>query len=601
MSSPASPTPSPYPESMNPYTSQSASRSRRPSAPRSKRGIAEAVWRRLAGHDEGHVEHRLQASLAATDLRPLGLSRFAREYPAWRGDGRPGFVDFLGLDRHNRLHIVETKVGTADVKVVLQTLDYATWVAAHDSDIRAERSWPEPTSSQDFPVLDFVLSPKPGVGGHGHAVGPYLAGQLEALAGDLQRRVWTVADPLSEIPQVSGPWTRALPISNALIAAPVQPARWAAQIAHTLQGEEPMTRVPLLHAGPDAALLPAARPIYADLATRGLAHRWAMHHRSSQAFALNLFAPLDADGIRAIFRLIGLPALTVDEPVFEYSDEADRLAEARPASPHRTQVDVLLRGIADTGKRLAALIEVKFTEMDFGHCSAYANPTNPHRDVCCSPGLFGDRPDECFQLANHGTGRRRYEHYLNSIPVIQPRGSDDNGGCIVRQGRNQPMRNLALAQLMLAEGDADQCAYVLCAPAAHATIWRRFAEVQAAFPDTPGRVTRALAAEQVAVLQPDGGAALTAHYPPPALTAEIARASREDVTEKGPKEGKFWRILGKHYDDMTPDEREFALRVRLMTPPGAIAVNGFALPGPREWSEDDLAEFAGELGLNGGA
>jgi hypothetical protein len=359
-----------------------------------------------------------------------------------------------------------------------------------------------------------------------------------------------------------------------------------------------MTRAAFLHPGPETALLPAARPIYADLAARGLAHRWAMHHRSSQAFALNLFAPLDPGGIRAIFGLIGLPVLDVDEPVFEYSDETDRLAEARPASPHRTQVDVLLRGVADTGERVAALIEVKFTEMDFGHCSAYTNPVNPHRDVCRSAGLFGGRPDECFQLANHGTGRRRYDQYLDAIPVIQPHGINDDGGCIVRKGRNQPMRNLALAHLMLAEGDADQSAYVLCAPAGHSTIWRRFAEVQAAFPDTPGRITRPLAAEQVAVLQPDGGAALAAHYPPPALKADITRASDAGVTEEGSREGKFWRILGKDYDDMTPDEREFAQGVRLLTPPGAIAVNGFALPGPQEWSEDDLAEFAREWGLN---
>jgi hypothetical protein len=266
-----------------------------------------------------------------------------------------------------------------------------------------------------------------------------------------------------------------------------------------------------------------AQPVYGDLLAQGLAHRWAMHHRSSQAFALNLFAPLEPAGLRTVLRLVGLPAREVDEPVFEHSDEGDRLGEARAASPHRTQVDILLRGVADTGERLAALIEVKFTEIDFGHCSAYTNPANTHLQVCRSPGLFGGRPDQCFQLANHGAGRRRYDEYLDGIPVIQPHGIEDDGGCIVRRGRSQPMRNLALAHLMLAEGEADQAAYVLCAPSGHRTIWRRFAEVQAAFPDTPERITRPLSAEQVAAQQPDGGAAFTAHYPPPALEVAIAR------------------------------------------------------------------------------
>lgn len=97
--------------------------------------VATAIWQRIGGEDQGHLEHRLQAALAATELRPLGLAQFAREYPAWRGEGRPGYLDFLGVDRTNRLHVVETKVGTADPKLVLQTLDYAIWVAAHDVEI----------------------------------------------------------------------------------------------------------------------------------------------------------------------------------------------------------------------------------------------------------------------------------------------------------------------------------------------------------------------------------------------------------------------------------------------------------------------------------
>src|SRR4051812_42326429 len=140
-----------------------------------------------------------------------------------------------------------------------------------------------------------------------------------------------------------------------------------------------------VHAGPDEALLPDARPLFADLKARDLLHRWALHHLSSQAFALNLFAPLDDLGRRAALALVGLSAsspVTID---YEYSDPDDRLGETGPRSRHRTQVDVVMRGTSAEGKRVVALIEVKFTEADFGHCGAYENPANNRRDVCCSP------------------------------------------------------------------------------------------------------------------------------------------------------------------------------------------------------------------------
>ncbi|MGH9004185.1 MAG: PGN_0703 family putative restriction endonuclease, partial [Acidimicrobiia bacterium] len=214
-----------------------------------------------------------------------------------------------------------------------------------------------------------------------------------------------------------------------------------------------------VHASPEVALLPAAQPVFAELVARGLDHRWAMHHRSSQAFALNLFAPLDEPQVRAALALVDLEVASVAPIEFEYSDPEDRLGEIRPASPHRTQVDVVLRGTSAAGERLVALIEVKFTEVDFGHCSAYDSPANPRRDVCRSAGLFGGQPAGCFQLANHGDGHRTYHEHLAEAPVVQPSGADDPGGCLVRRSLNQPMRNLALAHLLLKAGEADRVSY----------------------------------------------------------------------------------------------------------------------------------------------
>ena len=309
----------------------------------------------------------------------------------------------------------------------------------------------------------------------------------------------------------------------------------------------------LFHSGPDTALLPAARPVYEQLVAAGLAHRYAMHRRSSQAFGLNLFAPLQPEGIRAVLGRIGLPADDVDAPIFEYVDETDRLAESNADRPHQTQVDVMLRGRTATGERLVALIEVKFTETDFGHCSAYASPANPHPEVCRSAGLFGNGPEQCFQLTSHGTGRRQYDRYLAATPVVAPQGLADSGGCLVRESLNQPMRNLALAQVLLAEGHADRVAYVLCAPSGHLTIWRRFAELRAAFPNTTDRTIRPLTAEVVAAFHPDAGAAVAGRYPAPALQLPAATESPQ-----GPSNVEIEAVLRN-----APRDRWHDLRVAL--------------------------------------
>jgi hypothetical protein len=267
------------------------------------------------------------------------------------------------------------------------------------------------------------------------------------------------------------------------------------------------------HVDVSAAFLPEAVTHYEDLESRHLLHRFVLHHRSSQAFALNLFAPLDAAGMTSALALAGFADATETTIEFEYSDDLDRLQEARKSSPHRTQVDVVLRGTTPGGVRAVVLIEVKLTEIDFGWCSAYENPANPARDVCCSPGLFGGDVEGCFQLSSHGTGRRRYDYYLREASFVAPTGIADAGGCAVRGGRNQPMRNLALAHVLLEEGLADHVAYVLCAPRQHRTMWRRFKEVRDAFPDTATRTSVAVTAEDVAALHPDGGSALRAKYP----------------------------------------------------------------------------------------
>lgn len=299
----------------------------------------------------------------------------------------------------------------------------------------------------------------------------------------------------------------------------------------------------------DDAVLPAARRALADLQARGRTHKFIHHVRSSQAFGLSLFAALDEPGLIDVFARLGYSVVAVDPPVFEFEDSTDRMAEASPRSRHQTQVDVMLRGLTDDDTRVAALVEVKLSEPDFGHCSAFLSPDNPSRDVCASPGVFGDDPSRCFQLGNHGRGRRRYADLLSEVPVTEPRLREDGGGCWVRAGRSQPMRNLALAHLLVRDGDVDEVVFALCAPRAHHAMWRRWAEFKNVFGDTGEVTIRDLPAEIVASAHPDGGTEFADRYSP-ALTNDALL----HLTTDGQRLLGVWMRRGGHLESLYAPE-----------------------------------------------
>lgn len=273
-----------------------------------------------------------------------------------------------------------------------------------------------------------------------------------------------------------------------------------------------MKRRGLFYADDASTVLPAALPALTDIRERGQAHRFVRHVRSSQAFALSLFAPLDDDGVRRVFAHLDHVVEYVETPHFEYEDEQDRLQEASARSPHRTQVDVLLRGATVDGRRIAALIEVKLSESNFGSCSAFASADNPTPEVCGQDGMWGRERDRCFQIANHGYGHRRYAEYLDAVVTNEPLGRENAGGCWLRDGRSQPMRNLALAHMLVTEGDYDAVVFALSAPTTYTGIWRRFREFTNVFTNTETVTIRELPAEVVARRHPDGGTSFTDRY-----------------------------------------------------------------------------------------
>jgi len=447
--------------------------------------VMAALQDRANGTDVAHLEHRLQARLGmAGGLAALGSlpDHAHRELPAWRGDRARGYIDFLCADGAGTLHVVETKVG-GDPTLVLQALEYWIWVKANQKTLRDHLGI---AGASNTVRIDLVMAAKPNEPLHDW----YLPSLLAALDGSVPWRLSEaelVGDGVTLEPER---WRTLLPTERALAA--VGARRWVDVAQERLLAERGPHLKGKRYPSPEAAFDGETLAAYRDLEERGMLHREVLHVRSSQAFALRVFAgmpePSGLDLLRRAFR----DAATVGKPEFEYVGPGKLLAEGRKGSGHETQIDVMLPGTDVAGARLALLIEVKFTEDGFNPCSAYESGGNPRRHVCHHDGLFGGAPDDCWQVANHGGKHsRRYPDLLE--PAEQPARDlplvDASPGCSAREGGNQVMRNLALGRALLADGHADRVAWALCAPHQHQAIWRRFEQhllaLEGIAPDIP--------------------------------------------------------------------------------------------------------------------
>jgi hypothetical protein len=170
---------------------------------------------------------------------------------------------------------------------------------------------------------------------------------------------------------------------------------------------------------------------------------------------------------------------------------------------------VLVRAHDAAGAAHVALIEVKLSEDDFGDCSAFLADRNVRRHVCVQTGWFGGDPQACFQLSNHDRGqRRRYDEFLGG-----PGDTPGWPGCCFRMGANQVMRNVALARVLLARGEADTVTVALMAPEGHSHIWRRWTENHTLFvPDDKLRFASVPASAVLQFHSPDEAKELAARY-----------------------------------------------------------------------------------------
>jgi hypothetical protein len=427
-----------------------------------------------SGEDAANAEHLLQERLRS-DWKLLGLKGAPlREVPVRRPVGY-GYIDLLGAGRDGRIRIIETKLGPF-VRLVMQGLDYWIWVTANAPDVADWLGLPAGAGID----IEYVVAEK--TAGHG-VIGSYTSGQAEAIQGSIRWRFTTIRDWRgSHAPTIERLALRTPPPGSKGRPAPRKaPRRWSVELARHLAARAEADGV-TLGGGvfwPNASdgLEPAAALVHEQLAAEGLAHHMVGHVRSSQAFALNLFAPLDAAGRVAVAKSVGIDAVDVGEPRFEWSDPHDALGERTHASPHATQVDVVLDCATADGKKTALLIEVKLSEHDFNGCSAWLAPANDRLDVCNTSGPFGCDTAACFQLRNHGREhRRKYDTALGPLTVAT---DGEEGGCWFRFGGNQPMRNVALARTLVSRGDVDDAVVALCAPRGHRAIWRRWDEAKA--------------------------------------------------------------------------------------------------------------------------
>lgn len=433
-----------------------------------------AIADRTSGRDTGHREHLLQARLG-DHPEALGLRRVVREFPCVRPGGDRAYIDLLGVDAKNDLHIVETKIGD-DVMLVLQGVDYYAWAINH----RAELVTQLGLGTSPTVYLDFVVSP---AADGASVIGPCTASQAEVLDGSVPWRFMTVTgwDQPGGTPSVVALRRREVPSGATAAIAKVAP-RYAHRLhTHLRQhlegklGHDAVTVKAL-----DDHLLPGARPAWFALDERRRLHKWARHMRSSQAFALNLFAPLDETAVAGLLATVFGPMESAQQPEFEYEDDLDELRESQSQRPHRTQIDVVLRGTTVAGRSVVLAVEVKLSEIDFGHCSAATSVANDTPHVCSQHGPWGGQPEGCFQLRNHGGPiRRRYNHHVRP-PAWVP--DDTASGCWYRTSASQPLRNLALSDVIGQREQAD-VRFALCAPGANEAIWRRWDDARHVLPE----------------------------------------------------------------------------------------------------------------------
>jgi hypothetical protein len=188
-------------------------------------------------------------------------------------------------------------------------------------------------------------------------------------------------------------------------------------------------------------------------------HEFINHVRSSQVFGFNLFYPLlydTSDGHKSLLKLLEKiyngNLLRILNYTFEYSPDKDLLGEwtgNNKPGKYLTAVDVLLTCENEKMEKIVFLIEIKFTEEEFGECNGYISPGCSASDKeNCNNFINVIKNNKLCYLHQKYKQRsaRKYFEYFDMENEFRY-----NGNVCPFKNNNQCLRNHALARAMLKE------------------------------------------------------------------------------------------------------------------------------------------------------
>ncbi len=194
------------------------------------------------------------------------------------------------------------------------------------------------------------------------------------------------------------------------------------------------------------------------------AHTELQNLKSSQAACLNFLFPLRQDpGLAKAALRSFLPGLReVSGIEFEYTGppEATRWLgepERGKRGQNRTSIDAAIFWIGRSKREHITLVEWKYTESNFGVCSAFASAAGEDKARCSSLDVARDSdPARSCLLTTGGDRRsRRYWEHMGAAGICLSAFADVQG-CPFQGPFYQLMRQFLLAAYLRQAGEADE-------------------------------------------------------------------------------------------------------------------------------------------------
>jgi len=197
-------------------------------------------------------------------------------------------------------------------------------------------------------------------------------------------------------------------------------------------------------------------------------HAEAHHLRSSQVACLNFLFPLHEDLAlaSAIFRSLipGLQAVTNIE--FEHTGPKKAQAEVTrwlgeppngKRGQNRTSIDAAIFWTDTASQQRATLVEWKYTERNYGVCSAYSRASKAEKARCEGLNVW-ENPnpaEQCLLCVGLPARRRRYWEHMGSAGIVL-KAFQGARGCPFQGPFYQLMRQFMLAAYLRQAGVVDQ-------------------------------------------------------------------------------------------------------------------------------------------------